>query len=192
MLEKTPESPLDCKEIKSVNSKGNQSWIFIGRTDAKAEAPILWPPDVKGHLIGKDPDPGKDWRWEKKGTAEDDMVGWHHNLINMSLNKLLEMVRDSGAWRAVVHGFAKSWTQLSNRTTATTPTNAGWIFPVEIKGIWLSCIFCFAPFLFVCLFVCFGPFKRVTCLSPGVFLSNPWERDKHEVFGEIWDGICLK
>ena len=63
---------------------------------------------MKGHLIGKDPDPGKDWRREKKGTAEDDMVGWHHNLINMSLNKLLEMVRDSGAWRAAVHGFAKS------------------------------------------------------------------------------------
>ena len=76
MLEETLESPLDCKEIKPVNPKGNQSWIFIGRTDAKA--PILWPPDAKNWLIGKDPDAGKDWGWEEKGTTEDEMVGWHH------------------------------------------------------------------------------------------------------------------
>ena len=78
VLKKALESPLDCKEIKSVNPKGNQPWIFIGRTDAKAEAPILWPPDVKNWLIGKDPDAGKDWRQEEKGTTEDEMVGWHH------------------------------------------------------------------------------------------------------------------
>ena len=78
MLEKTLVSPLDSKEIKPVNPKGNQSWIFIGRTDAEAEAPILWPPDTKNWLIGKDPDTGKDWRWEEKGTTEDEMVGWHH------------------------------------------------------------------------------------------------------------------
>ena len=77
-LEKTLESPSDCKEIKPVNLKGNQSWIFIGRTDAEAEAPILWPPDAKNRLIGKDPDAGKDWRQEKKGTTEDEIVGWHH------------------------------------------------------------------------------------------------------------------
>jgi len=71
------ESPLDCKEIKPVNPKGNQSWIFIGRTDAEAETPILWPPDAKNWLIGKDPDAGKDWRWEK-GMTKDEMVGWHH------------------------------------------------------------------------------------------------------------------
>ena len=78
VLEKTLESPLDCKEIQPVNPKGDQSWIFIGRTDAEAEAPILWPPDAKNWLIGKDPDAGKDWRWEEKGTTEDEMVGWHH------------------------------------------------------------------------------------------------------------------
>ena len=78
VLEKTLESPLDCKEIKPVNPKGNQPWIFIGRTDAKAEAPILWLPEVKSQLIGKDPDIGKDWRQEEKGAAEDEMVGWHH------------------------------------------------------------------------------------------------------------------
>ena len=78
VLEKTLESPLDCKEIKLVNPKGNQSWIFIGRTDAKAEVLILWPPDVKNWLLRKDPDAGKDWRQEEKGMTEDEMVGWHH------------------------------------------------------------------------------------------------------------------
>ena len=78
VLEKTLESPLDCKDIKPVNPKGNQSWIFTGRTDAKAEAPILWPTDVKNWLIGKDPDAGKDWRQEEKRMTEDEMVGWYH------------------------------------------------------------------------------------------------------------------
>ena len=78
VLEKTLESPLDFKENKPVNSKGNQSWIFIGRTDA--EVPILWPPDAKSQHIRKDPDAGKDWRQEEKGTIEDEMVGWYHQL----------------------------------------------------------------------------------------------------------------
>ena len=77
-LEKTLESPLDCKEIQPVHPKGNQSWIFIGRTDVETETPILWPPDVKSWLIWKDPDARKDWRWGEKGTTEDEMVGWHH------------------------------------------------------------------------------------------------------------------
>jgi len=80
MLEKTLESTLDCKEIKSVNPKGNQSWIFIGRTDAEAEIPIFWPPDMKSRLSRKDPGAGKDWRQKEKGTTEDEMVGWHHRL----------------------------------------------------------------------------------------------------------------
>ena len=80
MLEKTLESPLDCKEIQPVHPKGHQSWVFIGRTDAEAEAPILWPPDVKSSLIGKAPDAGKDWGQEEKGTTEDEMAGWHHRL----------------------------------------------------------------------------------------------------------------
>ena len=80
VLEKTLESPLDSKEIQRVNPKGNQSWIFIGRTDAEAEAPILWPPDVKNWLVGKDPDAGKDWKQEEKGMTEDEMVGWYHQL----------------------------------------------------------------------------------------------------------------
>ena len=79
-LEKTLDSPLDCKEIQPLNHKGSQSWIFIGRTDGEAEAPIFWPLDVKNSLIGKDPDAGKDWRREEKGTTEDEIVGWHHRL----------------------------------------------------------------------------------------------------------------
>ena len=80
MLEKTLESPLDCKEIQPVHSKGDQSWVFIGRTDAEAETPILWPPDAKNWLIGKDPDAGRDWGQEEKGMTEDEMAGWHHRL----------------------------------------------------------------------------------------------------------------
>ena len=80
VFEKTLEDPLDSKEIQPVHPKENQSWIFIGRTDAEAETLILWPLDGKNWLIGKDPDAGKDWRWEEKGTTEDEMFGWHHRL----------------------------------------------------------------------------------------------------------------
>ena len=80
VLEKTLEHPLDCKEIQPVYPKGDQSWVFIGRTEAEAETPILWPPDVKDWLIGKDPDAGKDWRQEEKGMTEGEMVRWHHQL----------------------------------------------------------------------------------------------------------------
>ena len=80
VLEETPESHLDCKEIEPVPPKGDQSWVFIGRTDAEAEAPVLWPPDVKSWLIWKDLDAGKDWGREEKGMTEDEMVGWHHQL----------------------------------------------------------------------------------------------------------------
>ena len=80
MLEKTLESPLDCKDINPVHPKGDQSWVFIGRTDVEAETPILWPPHAKSWLIRKDPDAGRDWGQEQKGTTEDEMVGWHHQL----------------------------------------------------------------------------------------------------------------
>ena len=89
VLEKTLDSPLDCKEIQPVHPKGNQSWIVIGRTDAEAETPILWPPDVKSGLIWKDPDAGKDWRQEEKGTTEDEMVGWHHWLNGHEFEQVL-------------------------------------------------------------------------------------------------------
>ena len=97
VLEKTLESLLNCKEIQPVHPKGSQSWIFIGRTDAEAETPILWPPDVKNWLTRKDPDAGKDWRQEEKGTTEDEMVGWHHRLDGHQFEQAPEVVDGQGS-----------------------------------------------------------------------------------------------
>ena len=119
VLEKTLESTLDCKEIQPVHPKGDQSWIFTGRTDAEAEAPILWLPDVKNWLTGKDPDAGKD-RGKEKGMTEDEMVEWFHWLNGHELSNLRELVMDREAWHAAVHGVAKNpmwlsdWTELKN------------------------------------------------------------------------------
>ena len=131
VLEKTLESPLDCKEIQPVHHKGNQSWIFIGRTDAEAEAPILWPPDVKSWLIWKGPDAGKDWRREEKGMTEDEMAGWHHQLNGHEFG-------DGQGGPVCCHSWGRkeshtteqlNWTDVESRLF-------NWIFRMLFTKIW--------------------------------------------------------
>ena len=116
VLEKTLESPLDCKEIQPDHLKGNRSQMFIGRTDVEAETTIFWAPDMKNWLIWKDPDVGKGWRQEEKRKTEDEMVGWHHWLEGHEFEQLQELVMDREAWRAAVYGVTRSWTWVSNWT----------------------------------------------------------------------------
>ena len=116
VLEKTLESPLDCKEIQPVHPKGNQSWVFTGRTDVEAETPVLWPPDVKSWLIWKDPDVGKDWGQQEKGMAEDEMVGWHHRLNGHGLGWTPGVGDGQGGLACCSPWGRKSRTRLSNWT----------------------------------------------------------------------------
>ena len=141
VLEKTLEGPLDCKEIQPVHPKGNQSWIFIGRTDAEAEIPMPWPSDAKN--IGKDPHAGKDWGQEKKGMTEDDMVGWHHQLSGHEFELTLVDSDTQGSLACCSHGVRKSRTWLRAWTT-TASLN---IFLSYLKYIPLVYAKCFVLFL---------------------------------------------
>ena len=144
VLEKTlgllgAESPLDSKVIKPVNSKGNQSWIFIGRTDDETEAPILWPPDMKSWLIRKDPDVGKDWGQEEKGVTEDKMVGWNH--WPNGFEQTLGDSEGPGSLACCSHGVTKSWTWLSDwtkRLYSQKVTSLG-LLRFSWSYIWSSC-----------------------------------------------------
>ena len=128
------ESALDCKEIQPVNPKGNQSGIFIGRTDV--EAPILWPPEAKNWLIGKDPDAGKDWRKEK-GMTEDETVGWHHRFDGQEFEQAPEVGDGQEAWCTAVHGVTKSWTRVRDWTELNWASRTVTLNSYDVKP--LSC-----------------------------------------------------
>ena len=130
VLEKTLESPLDCKEIQPVHSKGDQPWVFFGRNDAKAETPVLWPPCVKSWLLGKDSDAGRDWGQEEEGTTEDGMAGWHHQLDGRGFEWT---PGDGGGQGGLV--CCDSWgCKESDRTERLNWTEYGYRSKVDVKG----------------------------------------------------------
>ena len=126
VLEKTLESPLDSKEIQPVHPKGNQSWVFIGRTDIEVETPILWPLDVINWLIWKAPDCEQDWKQEEKGSTEVEMVGWYHQLNGHKLESIPGVGDRQGGLARCIHGVTKSQTWLSNWTELITSINDYW------------------------------------------------------------------
>ena len=150
VLQKTLQSPLDCKEIQPDHSEGDQPWVFFGRNDAKAETPVLWPPHEKSWLIGKDFDAWRDWGQEEKGTTKDEMAGWHHGLDGRESEWTPEMVMDREAWCAGIHEVAKSQTRLSNWTVLNWTDCVLWL-----NYYYFALFDCFLSFLFF-LYVCFS------------------------------------
>ena len=153
VLEKTPESPLDSKEIKLVNPKGNQPWILIGRTNAEAETLVLWPLDVKSQLIGKDPNTGKEWGQEEKGVTADEMIGWDHRLNG---HEFKHTVGDGEGQESLVccsPWVAKSWTWLSNWTTMTHVCSFGQEVGIRLWGGGFFALLCYLSKLWLQLTV---------------------------------------
>ena len=162
MLEKILQSPLDSKEIKPVNSKENQPWIFIGRTDAETEALILWPPD-ENWLIWKDPDAGKSWGQEEKRVTEDEMIGWHHQLNGHEFEQTQEVVKNREAWHAPVHGVTKSQTYWATEQQQLFK-NQLLALPKDTDRTWTSV--CGAPSNYV------GEVPFISWILPGPPSSN--------------------
>ena len=179
VLEKTLESPLNCKEIQSIHPEGDKSWVFIGRTDAAAETPILWPPHVKSWLIGNDPDAGRDWGRRRRGRQRMRWLNGTTDSMGMSLSKLREFVMVREAWCAAIHRVSKSWTRLSDWT------ELNWLFPC----MYLSHIFIHS-FLQV-YFGCFYVFTTVhnAAMNFGAHASFPIS--VFVSFGYIYSGVGL-
>ena len=169
VLQKTLESPLVCKEIQPVHSKGDQSWVFIGRTDAEAEAPVLWPPPAKSWLIGKDPEARRDWRQEEKGTTEDEMVGWHHWLDGHEFEYTLRVGDGQGSLVC-----CNSWgLKESDLSEWLNWTELNW----DLYGV--ICLYRVSSFVLYCAWLAnWSPFL---CLEVLICIHELWSKPLHRV-----------